>query len=277
MLFWEFGVTDISALAERLKRTVRAVDRHASELGLKSGGREDTISLTELARRAGRTIDVVKRVARSIGTHLLTRPRTSCTHGKKNVDDTAPCGKRYAIGEPVAERILAALRPLAGHDRIGVMQLGRWATEHDRCVRCRTTDRPHVARGLCTVCIRLERDAAEGRFVPDASIQLHVIAHEYGRDTHSMLRAAECAGVQLTRGAHRYYVLVDDIPKLRAVLDAAKGWKIGVGRGGVWGDGTKPTACLHCARTDRPHVSRGLCGACWQRDWRKRRQGGQSA
>jgi hypothetical protein len=36
---------------------------------------------------------------------------------------------------------------------------GKWATHHDRCRRCGTTDRPHRAKGLCKRCYHAEHNA----------------------------------------------------------------------------------------------------------------------
>lgn len=34
---------------------------------------------------------------------------------------------------------------------------GRWALLHDACVRCGTTERKHLARGMCSPCYQAER------------------------------------------------------------------------------------------------------------------------
>lgn len=46
---------------------------------------------------------------------------------------------------------------------------GRWAKEHDRCVRCGTAERPHRKHGLCERCASLwEYYARSGREMPPA-------------------------------------------------------------------------------------------------------------
>jgi 5-methylcytosine-specific restriction endonuclease McrA len=37
----------------------------------------------------------------------------------------------------------------------------RWAREHDRCVDCSTTERKHLAKGMCTKCHRRDRASHE--------------------------------------------------------------------------------------------------------------------
>jgi hypothetical protein len=49
-----------------------------------------------------------------------------------------PCGRKL-----LAERLARASK--------------RWATEHERCVICGTTERPHMARGHCTRCYQRVR------------------------------------------------------------------------------------------------------------------------
>lgn len=41
---------------------------------------------------------------------------------------------------------------------------------------------------------------------------------------------------------------------------------------GQWGVGDKPPACLGCARTDRRHQARGLCGTCHMRQYRRQKR-----
>ena len=38
---------------------------------------------------------------------------------------------------------------------------------------------------------------------------------------------------------------------------------------GAWGVGKKPPQCVKCGRSDRPHVARGECRACYVGKWRR--------
>lgn len=40
---------------------------------------------------------------------------------------------------------------------------GRWSYKHDECQHCQRTDRPHMAKGLCTICYNYHRDPAKAK------------------------------------------------------------------------------------------------------------------
>lgn len=109
------------------------------------------------------------------------------------------------------------------------------------------------------------------------------LADRLGYHSFTVRTLAERAGVPLSRRrlpstayektktkGRRFGFEDEDIDAILEELEASPNREvIRRSRQGEWSTGTKPDACLDCARTDRPHLARGLCGACYKT--RKRR------
>ncbi len=99
--------------------------------------------------------------------------------------------------------------------------------------------------------------------------------------------AAEVLGLELKRIKRsdplparrlRRYMLDEDQQDalLKHMLKSPLNYKNKVGagktKGGAWGVGKKPAACLRCERDDRPHYATGLCKACYVSNHKKEKR-----
>jgi hypothetical protein len=257
---------DIEDIAVSLQRTPSAVAYKARGLGLTGNSDAERMSMAELMKRTGRNSGVLRRVARKLGLNFRKRART--WYAKRSVRRTKR-GTRYSISRDTAERIIEALRPLAGYDCVNAHVLGKWACEHDACIDCGTTERAHYAYGRCALCARRERGKAEGWEVPAGCTRLTDIASQYGKNSKSMQLAVKLAGVQLVHGKHVHYVRNEDVAAVQVVLDAARGRRLGHVPLAVWGADGRPEACVSCGRKEVPHQAKGLCRTCYARQYRK--------
>ncbi len=153
-LFLLFGVVDIVRVAEKLGRTPYAVEHRAKQLGY--ARRRDTVTVREAAESTGYDESTIHLAAKELGIRIKHKARVS--YSKKQ---SHRCPTRdKALTEDQLDRIVAWLSERPGwrvYSSGGSRSTqGEWGTgaKPPACVVCGTTQRPHIAKGMCSPCSR---------------------------------------------------------------------------------------------------------------------------
>lgn len=115
------------------------------------------------------------------------------------------------------------------------------------------------------------------------------IEREYGYDRERITKAMAYLGIRLTKGltrstsnrkgGQRGYLpesRLDDLLQFLASHPDGERLFNPTGKrtkAGVWGIGIKPPACLGCGTSARPHVGKGYCASCRQKQYRAKARG----
>lgn len=147
-----WGVEPIDNICERLGRTRHAVRFRAYRMGLPAPS-ERSWRMGEVVRVTGYDESTIRSAASALRLHLRRveplRHRQR-RHGYKR--------GHYAITPEQLDQIVKYLKErTAEHDRLWRSRTGEWGKggrtkKPKACVECKTTERAHVTRGLCTWC-----------------------------------------------------------------------------------------------------------------------------
>lgn len=151
-LQWNWGVISPFDIAKKLGRTPWGVAQHATkilDLGAASRG---TWSIKAVARYSGFDEAKVWHAIEKLGLNIAYAIRTDPRRGTKRKTK-----KRALTDEQVDEVIKYMMEhPIIFSDAPGKQRTtaGVWGigTKPPQCTKCGTTERPHVAKGLCTRC-----------------------------------------------------------------------------------------------------------------------------
>lgn len=154
-LLW--GHKDVARIASKLGRTVRAVEHRSRVLCLQST--RDLISLPAFMRQTGYDRRQIERACKALGITLPYMPRVSVHR----------LSKRYrarAISDTLGERVIAWIKErtrttwrLYGDGRKTVAVAWGVGWKPKRCRKCRSSRKPHRARGYCSACYNQVRRA----------------------------------------------------------------------------------------------------------------------
>lgn len=149
-LIYNWGHSSIQYIAEKLGRSMGAVAEKAFVLRLGKAWK-DVYSLSEVSRITGYTKPVVKRIMAELG---ITKRQWRGNY----VCQARPQTKAYVIPQESLDRIIEYCKNLDGVSSVNQIHEGVWGqvsnlvAKPKSCRACGTTERPHVARGLCKRC-----------------------------------------------------------------------------------------------------------------------------
>lgn len=145
------------------------------------------------------------------------------------------CGKTVKFGNDY----------IHGHNRRGLASYtssNRWSMNYDKCVRCGTTERKHVGKGLCVKCHRSDRYKLKKYQISDKWVRRYDKCIECGRTDRPHAAKGLCNTCY-----HNY----QSRKKGRSERNF-----------GAWS--WYYSKCQACGTTKRPHVKNGLCRDCYE-------------
>jgi hypothetical protein len=145
-----WGHVHAEQIARRLNRTAYAIYNRAIELELgRPATRAGYLSLKQACEKTGYHKERIRNVCKVLGITLAPLPRSGATAQPKYQKKF--CWKGLSEGD--FDRVVAFLieNPVAYFTTVPV---GVWGIRGrpKRCERCKTTDRPHRAKGMCSPC-----------------------------------------------------------------------------------------------------------------------------
>lgn len=146
----------LEKIAAQLGRTETSVNQRANKLRL--GKKRQGESMASFLRRTGYSQSRVHTAAHRLGIKLKRRVRTTTKErmgGKMRF---------YAISKHVAKRLIEYLRSVPDGQRIEKSSRGEWGGKKPlQCKRCKRSDKPHEAKGLCGRCYDRKRRRTKPR------------------------------------------------------------------------------------------------------------------
>lgn len=160
----------------------------------------------------------------------------------------ASCSGKPTPVEPPPATDTPQVRTRPSRAFVGLARLapGQWSLQHDRCVNCGTTDRPHVSKGRCVRCDNAARAQLRPRATGNRSGGRPLAPGQWSRKYE---RCVECDTTEIPYGGNGHCQRCRDrLRDDRRLPMSARGM-----------------VCALCERGDVPHHARGLCQLCWKK------------
>lgn len=150
----EFGIATIARwLGDR--RSFFAIELRARKLGL-GGNRHGLLRLSTIAKTTGYDRETIAVAVKVLGLSLQSFPATEAKQQKGRLNKVRRAHR--GLDETSLDVLLDYLKRKPERtiiDRPGLKKgtRGAWGVVHGKaCADCKTTERPHYARGLCGLC-----------------------------------------------------------------------------------------------------------------------------